>query len=390
MAILAECPACKKKQAVRNRLCTCGEDLVKAKKSERVRYWIDYYFSNGKRKREPVGFSIKDAQAAAGKKKIQKKENRLFDILPESKMTFLDLTDWYLKLEKVKSLASYSIIQVYLKKFNSQFGNMIVNRINPEDLENLIERRKKEGCADATIDHEIGAARTMVFKAFDNDKVGGDTIKKFKKIKKLNKGNANARNRIILPAELSDMLKSAPLHLRHILSMAYNTGMRKGEILNLTWDKVDMKKRFIYLEASDTKDKEKRSIPISDGLHDTLQNIPRAIHNKHVFLYKGNPITDLRTGLVKACKGAKITYGRGVKGGFVFHDLRHTFNTNMRKAGVQESVIMEITGHSTRSMFDRYNTVDEGDLRAAMDSMKTFSANSDQNSDQGKKIKQKG
>ncbi len=74
MSILAECPTCKKKQAVRNRLCKCGEDLVKAKKSERVRYWIDYYFSDGKRKREPVGFSIKDAQAAAGKKKIQKKE----------------------------------------------------------------------------------------------------------------------------------------------------------------------------------------------------------------------------------------------------------------------------------------------------------------------------
>ncbi len=59
-------------------------------------------------------------------------------------MTFLDLTDWYLKLEKVKSLASYSIIQVYLKKFNSLFGNMVVNRINPEDLENLIEKRKKK------------------------------------------------------------------------------------------------------------------------------------------------------------------------------------------------------------------------------------------------------
>ncbi|MBW2557531.1 MAG: tyrosine-type recombinase/integrase [Deltaproteobacteria bacterium] len=60
-----------------------------------------------------------------------------------------------------------------------------------------------------------------------------------------------------------------------------------------------------------------------------------------------------------------MTYDQEGKGGFVFHDLRHTFNTNMRKASVPESVIMEITGHSTRSTFDRYNTIDEGDLRGS-------------------------
>jgi len=370
MSIFAECPICRKKQSVKNKICGCGERLDQAKKAERVRYWIDYYLPGGKRRREPVGFSIKEAQAAEGKKRGQKKENRLFDTLPEVKMTFLDLTDWYLKLEKVKTLASYDILQVYLKKFNSQFGDMIVSRIRPADLENLIEKRKKEGCADATIDQEIGKVRAMVFKAFDNDVVGGDTIKTFKKIGKLSRGNANARSRIISPAEFAAMLKAAPQHLQHILMMAYHSGMRKNEILSLTWDKVDLKKRFIYLEAADTKDKEKRSIPISNKLYVTLKKIPKAIHDRHVFLYNGKPITDLRTGLRKACKASGVSYGREKKSGFVFHDLRHTFNTNMRKAGVPESVIMRITGHSTRAMFDRYNTVDEGDLRQAIEQMK--------------------
>ena len=371
-------------------MCSCGEDLDRAKGSNRVRYWIDYYMPSGKRKREPAGNSIEDAKAAEGGKRRDKKENRLFDVLPESKETFQDLTDWYLKLGKVKSLASYDIIQVYLKKFNSQFGDMIVNRIRPTDLENHIEKRKKEKCADATIDQEIGKVKAMVFKAFDDDKVGGDTIKKFKKIGKLSKGNANARSRIITPAEFANMLRESPRHLRHILTMAYYAGMRKSEILNLTWDKVDLKKRFIYLEAADTKDKEKRSIPISDELHAALEEIPKAIHDQHVFLYNGAPITDLRTGLRKACKEAGISYGRFEKSGFIFHDLRHTFNTNMRKAGVPESVIMKITGHSTRAMFDRYNTVDENDLQTAIKQMKVFSVNSDQNSDQTQNTKQKG
>ena len=83
-----------------------------------------------------------------------------------------------------------------------------------------------------------------------------------------------------------------------------------------------------------------------------LIDIPRAIHDNHVFLYRGVPLKYIRRGLQKGCKGANIKYGRMVPGGFVYHDLRHTFNTNMREACVPESVIMKITCHSTREMFD--------------------------------------
>ena len=83
-------------------------------------------------------------------------------------------------------------------------------------------------------------------------------------------------------------------------------------------------------------------------------------------------VGNIRGGLRKACEKAGVVYGRNVEGGFVFHDLRHTFNTNMRKAGVAESVIMQITGHSTREMFDRYNTVDEEDRREAIERLQGY------------------
>lgn len=101
-------------------------------------------------------------------------------------------------------------------------------------------------------------------------------------------------------------------------------------------------------------------------MHGYLSAIPRAIHDRHVFQYKGRPFTDMRAALRDACKKAKVTYGRFEKDGFIFHDLRHTFNTNMRKAGVAESVIMAITGHSTREMFDRYNVIDSDDTHRAV------------------------
>jgi integrase len=172
--------------------------------------------------------------------------------------------------------------------------------------------------------------------------------------------------------------QNAPQHTKAILATAFYTGMRRGEILNLTWDKVDLKNRVIRLESKDTKDKEPRRIPICNALYAILNSIPRAIHNNHVFLYRGKPIRDLRQAMRRALKDAGIQYGRANKDGLVFHDLRHTFNTNMRKAGVPESVIMEITGHSTREMFLRYDTVDETDTKNAVDQFECYLKNVDQ------------
>ncbi|HYA01606.1 MAG TPA: hypothetical protein VEI04_00650 [Syntrophobacteria bacterium] len=92
MAILAECPRCDKKQAGKNKLCSCGEDLVKAERSQRVRYWIAHRVE-GKQRREVVGFSINEARDADGKRRVQKRENRIFEMLPEAKMTVKELTD---------------------------------------------------------------------------------------------------------------------------------------------------------------------------------------------------------------------------------------------------------------------------------------------------------
>ena len=380
MSILAECPICHTKQKLKNKQCSCGSDLDKAKKSGKVNFWITYRIPRGKegdrylydQRRELVGTSIQDARAGDGKRKGQKKENRIFDIKPESKMTFQELTNWYLSLEKVKALRSYKTVEIQLGRFNSEFGTTVVSNIKPVDLENFQMKRKREGLADATVDQQVGAARTVIHKAFDNDLVGGEVLKVFKKVKKLLKGDSNARKRILSLDEFDRLYKALPLHAKWVLAIGFFTGMRRGEILNLVWSKVSLAQRVIRLEATDTKDKDAREIPICDELYEILKSIPRAIHDDHVILFNGKPITKIKRALIRACRGAEITYGRFVKDGFIFHDLRHSFNTYMRKAGVQESVIMEITGHSTRQMFDRYNTVDAADKKEAVERFAGF------------------
>jgi hypothetical protein len=118
MAILAECPQCHFKQKVSNKKCGtfkddalvsgCGANLDKLKKQQKVRYWIQYRLPDGKQTKEYVGTSIEEARAAEGKKKALKIENpRALKKIPEEKMSFQELTDWYLSLEKVKSQRYY-------------------------------------------------------------------------------------------------------------------------------------------------------------------------------------------------------------------------------------------------------------------------------------------
>ena len=122
MAILVECPDCRRKQSIKAKKCRCGRSLDLAKKNEKVRYYIDDRIPGGKQYRQLVGKSLKDAQDANAKRKVQKAENRFMDMVPDSKITFNELSGWYLNLTKVKQLASYERMGIALKNFNARFG----------------------------------------------------------------------------------------------------------------------------------------------------------------------------------------------------------------------------------------------------------------------------
>ena len=155
--------------------------------------------------------------------------------------------------------------------------------------------------------------------------------------------------------------------------------MRRGEILKLTWKKVNMQEGYLDLEPEDTKNSEPRRIYFNDILWDIFRTAGkvRSLKHDYVFTYRGKPIKEFRQGFNRALKKA------GIKD-FHFHDLRHTFNTNMRKAGVDQTVIMKLTGHKTLSMFNRYNTVDQEDAVGAMKRLDLFlsSQKSSESSDQ--------
>jgi integrase len=295
VAILAECPVCHRKQAVKNKVCSCGQDLDKAKQSKRVRYWIDYRLPGGDHRKEFVSYSIEDARDAEAKRRTQKRElgKRFFAKVEEDKSTFGNLSDWYLSLSAVQTRRTHNRIDGCLANVKRALGERIISTIKPLDLEEYQESRKAKGAAPATIDMELTYAKAVVRKAFDNDKVSGYTLKAFQQYKrKLTKGE-NVRKRTLGPGEYLTLLEKAPFHLRGLIEVAYHTGMRLGELRGLRWPHIDQDAGFIRLPAEATKEGRPKSIPMNRYVTRVLDDgVLRCLHHDFVFSFRGKPIRE--------------------------------------------------------------------------------------------------
>jgi integrase len=369
MAILAECPACHRKQGLRNKKCKkCSENLDKAKKSGSLRYYIRYKLEK-KQRMEFVGTSFDEARAAEGKRLGQKKEGRIFDMLPDAKLTFAEIAEWYLNLSTVQQLVSLPRIKIALNNFNAVFGQRIAGSILPVDLEEFQKQRTKDGLAPATIDVELNIVRGMISKAFDNDKLDGRTIKSFRRVKNLSRRGENARNRTVTVEEYLRLLDTAPQHFKPMLIIAMNTGMRPGELRRLSWEHVDRKAGFIRLPAAFTKERREKLIPINHHVKTALDGQVRHLRHDYVFTFGGEPIIGLKSckgALEGACRRAGIAYGRKESGGITMHDFRRTVKTNMLAAGVDKTYRDLILGHSLEGMDRHYIKPSEETLRQAM------------------------
>jgi integrase len=383
MAILAECPACRNKQSVKNKLCKCGESLEKAKKSKRVKYWIQYRFPNGKQRKESLAkckelnpYSIDDARIAQSKRITQKRENRMFEMLPGATISCGELVDGYLKRREVKKLMSYDRVQGILNMFKKNFETTMANDLKPEKLQNYLHEREDEGRSPATVDMERTYILAMVSWGADNDMVEDRVLRKLKSVKRRLEKGSNARDRVLGVEDYLKLINEGTTYLQAMVKIAYNTGMRYGEIKELKWSYIDgdmirfplgLTKEGRKRKVSE-EDPRRKNIPINHHAKETLRRIPRKLRNDYVFTYRGNPLKrSTKKGLKSACEDAGIEYGVGTDKGITFRDFRTSFSTNWTNAGANEIHGSIIMGHSLKGMGDWYKKPSDEDLRKSMD-----------------------
>lgn len=287
--------------------------------------------------------------------------------------TFKMLSDAYLALPRIMEQANYARKKMWVEqRFLPLFGaNKPISEITAEIIESYYRQRRDEASL-ATANRELaaikhifswacGTARKMPLSQPYLDKSPARSVWK--------EAEDNARDEILEPSQFDRLQTHSAAYLRPINLLAYATGMRWGEIINLTWNKVDLKYGFIRLKGEDTKNKKGRLIPLDlfPGLRELFRDLHRvrSLTSPHVFLHGDKPIVSIKGAFKAACKASGIT-------NFRFHDFRHTAITNLRRAGVDTLTIMQISGHKTMVCFTRYNSFREADLIAAAQKSNTY------------------
>jgi integrase len=230
--------------------CKCGFAL--AKFSGRV-WWIEWY-QDGQRKRERIGPNKSAAEQRLREVLTAQTEGRYIKKSPDVRTFFKGLATCYLELPDVKAKRSYNKDLMHIKRLIACFGERLLKDINPAMVEAYKQKRLSEHShrgkptRPATVNREVTTFKTVFNKAMKNGKAERNPAQGVKLLKE-----NNERGRILSPEEYIRLLAQCPEHLKPIMKMGYHTGMRRGEILNLKWDRVDLQEGFIRLRPEDTK-----------------------------------------------------------------------------------------------------------------------------------------
>jgi len=181
----------------------------------------------------------------------------------------------------------------------------------------------------------------------------------------------NERNRYLL-AEEEDRLFAAltgrRAHLRPIVEVAVNTGMRRGEILGMRWSWIDLARGYIHIPSSLSKSGKGRTVPMNQTVREVLLMLGGGRTSTELVFGSpktDGPLTDIKHGFSAACVEAGLE-------NFHFHDLRHTAATRLADVGADPFVIAEVLGHADLRMTKRYTHATDQRKREALEQIAQY------------------
>lgn len=315
-------------------------------------YWMKYY-----RAGEPIRESSRSARKSDAARLLRIREGHLAEGRPFTlsalRLRFEDLKAELLSDYQSRGLRTIRRREEHLAHLAHDFAGWRAQEITTDAIRAYTARRQHEGAANATINRELAALKRAFNLAIQAGKLWHRPHAPMLR-------EANARQGFFEPEMFEKVRAQLPDYLYGVITFGYYTGWRKGEILSLCWQQVDLAHNEVRLEPGTTKNRDGRVIFLDGELREVLERQweRHASGCEYVFHRRGRPMGDFEKAWAKACERAGCP-------GMLFHDFRRTAARNLIRAGVPERVAMQITGHKTRAIFDRYHIVSEGDLREA-------------------------
>ena len=251
------------------------------------------------------------------------------------------------------------ICEFFAGKTFAQISPLLIEKFKKERRESITCRGGRR--RPASVNRELEVLSKIFSLAFDNGLVESNPCRKVRKLRQ-----DNQRKRYLSPEEearLMSALVGRRVHLRPLVLLAINTGMRRGELLNLAWRNVDFSRSLIYV--TNTKTGHDRAVPMNSVVRDNLLALREESGGfEYVFtnLRTGSRLTDVKKSFVAACREAQIE-------DFHFHDLRHTTGTRLADSGSDAFAIAEVLGHRDLQTTKRYTHATEARRRRAVENL---------------------
>jgi len=324
-------------------------------------WWVRYSF-NSKRYHYSLGVTER-AEAEEEFARI-KYELRHGNHRPKMRMIFDNLLAEYLEWAKNnKEESSYKRDLTSSKLLLAKFGHKRIDKLTLKrgeeyQIERLdgklrVDESRKPKVSKATVNRETCLLKHMFKKAVRWGYLDQNPFQYLEMQKE-----PPHRTRYVTSDEWPRLLSACSVEMRVIVVFARLTGMRLGEILNLKWEDIDWHRDSITIVKC--KNNTPRTIPMTSTLRTVLLRRYEKANSSYVFPGENGKRTTIRTGFNAACRRASIKNLR-------FHDLRHTFASDLVNKGIDLLTIMKLMGHKSISSTMRYAHLQEKRLREAME-----------------------
>lgn len=350
----------------------------------RGRIWWLRYRVDGKERWESLATSSRreaEKKAAVIEDRVGRGEHIALDA---RRVAFEDLETMLRTYYQNTGRRSLRRVEGALKHLREAFAGVRALAITADRISEYEAERLEAGAARATVNYELA----MLRKAF-NLAIRARRLPARPAIS--TPAPANARTGFFEAEDFACVLEQLPAYLQPVMRFAYLTGWRvSSEVLRLTWDRVDFNAGVVRLEPNTTKNAKGRTFPF-DALpelatllreqRDATSALKRSTGSLilHVFHRRGAPIKSYRKAWHSACRRAATSrtgdlevIARPHLIGRIPHDFRRSAVRNLVRAGIPERVAMQLTGHKTRAIFDRYDIVNEADLRAGVSKLAAY------------------
>ncbi len=240
--------------------------------------------------------------------------------------------------------------------------------------------RLKEGLKPATLNRDRVALIATLNKALEWGIIESNPLKLWKPLK-LDDANRvrylgqrdeqeatqdDAGHKVGERERFLDALGRQPQYIQAIVTLALNTGMRRGEILNLRWTDISLQRREILLRSETTKARTQRHVPLNAVAMSALEAWKAGqgtVVNIQGYIFPGptdGPMFSIKKAWATLCRCAQVAE-------FRLHDCRHDFCSRLVMAGVDLYVVRDLAGHSSITLTERYAHLAPKKTRAAVE-----------------------